>query len=461
MVMRRGVLAQPVGSGALPGPAGTVYQTMDGFGSSERLFDDPHVHNNFNSTTQRSATTLTVAQQDAVLDALYIELGLTRVRPVQPEPRTAGGEIEIANDNSDPAVTDLTQFDFTWKKLDGHANFIGRARSRGVTQSFYSPLDRETWMGITTANDAAEYGEWLFAQTKRSINQGGDVSHISVANEPSYTRNNMSGTFIRDVIKNVGPRLAAIGRSDVKFVIPDDVRSSNGALKATTILADATARSYVGALATHLYDEVVSNLATPPTPPGLTSLAATYSLPLWMTEFSLAGMASASLGTTAFDWALLMHDLMATYNVTAVDHLWAFFGDWDSGRASLINLNSGGGTTYLGFTRNKVFYYTGQWSQYVKPGALRVGVTRGNGSVEATMFFDGATRVIVAINPTGSSISTTLSSPDLAGVLTMPSYRTSSTENWATTATPSVTSNSISVTLPASSVTTFVGTLGA
>lgn len=35
---------------------GVRYQTMDGFGSSERVFDDPHVFENFNPATGRAAT---------------------------------------------------------------------------------------------------------------------------------------------------------------------------------------------------------------------------------------------------------------------------------------------------------------------------------------------------------------------------------------------------------------------
>src|SRR6266498_809637 len=92
--------------------ASTVYQRMDGFGSSERVFDDPHVFNNFNATTARAATVLTTAQQDEVLDRLYVDLRLTRVRPAQPDQTAEGhmGGIEPRNDNGDPNVTDFSKF---------------------------------------------------------------------------------------------------------------------------------------------------------------------------------------------------------------------------------------------------------------------------------------------------------------------------------------------------------------
>jgi hypothetical protein len=37
---------------------------MDGFGSFERVFDDPHVFNNFNAAAGLAATIMTPAQQD-------------------------------------------------------------------------------------------------------------------------------------------------------------------------------------------------------------------------------------------------------------------------------------------------------------------------------------------------------------------------------------------------------------
>ncbi len=91
--------------------ANMVYQRMDGFGASERVFDDPHVFENFNPVTSRALTVLTPTEQDAVLDRLYVDLQLTRVRPVSPE-TAAGVGIEPQNDNADPNVIDVSKFNF-------------------------------------------------------------------------------------------------------------------------------------------------------------------------------------------------------------------------------------------------------------------------------------------------------------------------------------------------------------
>ena len=71
--------------------AGVRHQTMDGFGHSLRVFDDPHVFENFDPATGRAATVLTTAQQHEVMDRLYRELGLTRVRPVSAETAIGSG----------------------------------------------------------------------------------------------------------------------------------------------------------------------------------------------------------------------------------------------------------------------------------------------------------------------------------------------------------------------------------
>ncbi len=92
--------------------AAKTFQTMQGFGTSIRLFDDPHLFDNFDPITQRAATTMTIAQKDEILDKLYNDLKLTRARPI-----IEGNDIEPVNDNANPNNTDLTKFHFTWKVM--------------------------------------------------------------------------------------------------------------------------------------------------------------------------------------------------------------------------------------------------------------------------------------------------------------------------------------------------------
>jgi len=334
--------------------------------------------------------------------------------------------IEPQNDNADSNVLAPGQFNFAWKNLDAHCAYVARARQRGVTTWFLSPLSRESWMGTTTASDAAEYAEWLLAQALRCQTLGVALPYLSVANEPSYTRNTMSGAFMRDVIKLLGPKLSA-ANLDTLFVIPDDVRSSDAAAKTKTILADPLARSYVGALATHLYDEPLSNVAK------MRALGEQYGLPLWMTEFSLTLGGAAGVGNGAFDYAGLIHELLGTYNVSAVDYQWGFFGKWEMGsQLVVLNYDRGGTEKYAGFTLPKEYYVTGQYSRFVAPGARRVQTAVASAGIKVTAYVDWPRLTIVAFNSNASgNPALSFSLAGLPAVSAVINVRTSDTENWA------------------------------
>ena len=433
--------------------ARTVFQRVDGFGASERVFDDPHVFNNFNPATARALTTLTTNQQNDVLDRLYVDLQLTRVRPANPETQ-AGVGIEPQNDNADPNVINTNGFNFAWKNLDAHTDYIMRARQRGVNTWFLSPLNRETWMGTTTTNDAAEYAEWLLAQALRCQSLGVPLPYLSVANEPSYSRNTLSGAFIRDVIKILGPKLRAANLNTL-FVIPDDVRSSDAAAKTRTIMADPLARPYAGALATHLYDESLTNVTT------MRVLAEQYGLPLWMTEFSLALAGAVGLGNGAFDYAGLMHELLGTYNVSAVDYQWGFFGQWENGsQLVILNHSTSGAQSYTGYTLPKEYYVTGQYSKFVRPGACRVQSISSDTTIKVTAYVDWPTLTIVAFNSnTSGNPAVPFNLTGLPAISAVNPIRTSATENWASLTAIAVTNSAFTATLPHQSVTTFTATL--
>src|SRR3954468_8547616 len=68
------------GAGIVTIDPASHFQTMQGFGTTERLFDDPHVTETFNKTTKRAGIIPPAADQGKIIDALYTQIGLTRVR---------------------------------------------------------------------------------------------------------------------------------------------------------------------------------------------------------------------------------------------------------------------------------------------------------------------------------------------------------------------------------------------
>lgn len=425
----------------------TKYQIMDGFGSSQRPFEDKHIFSSGGSVTIPSSVVLTTEQQNEVLNLLYRDLRLTRVRPI-----LYSNFIEPVNDNTDPQVIDWTKLNFTFVRNDANVEYVKRVRPLGVKTFFISPVKRPNWLGAVTPNDVEEYTEWLMTQLIRWDQLGARLPFINVANEPSYNLNTASPEFIRDVIKILGPKMRNAG-FDTKIVVNDDVRSSDAERQCKIILADPEARQYVGALATHLYDEPYSNISK------MKVLSDQYSLPLWMTEFSCKPLSSAGLQSNApgRSWARLMHDLIAEYNVSAIDYMWGFFGTWD-GATSLVTLSSDSSTNYTGYTLPKAYHVTGHYSRFVDPGAQRILTQSNDPNIKVSAFKNSSSTVIVALNLSFTNQVSQFNLSGLSGVTTMSSYWTSfaGAENWATPSSIPVSELSFTATLQPQSITTFV-----
>ena len=359
------------------------FQTIDGFGSSLRLFDDPHVTNTSDPVTGRGGVVVPPDQQTAILRALYTDIGLTRVR------YTTDANIEPVNDNANPNVTDLTKFNFSWRGGDGFISLVNAARPLGLTRWWGSPITPgESWMG---ANDVPEYVEWALAIIRHWNSSGTPLTYWSLFNEPRYFSGlgNRSPEFMRDAIKAIGAQLVA-ENIPTRIVASDDVNPESTLLDLRVILADPVARQYIRAIATHIYgNETVPVLPNLAALDQLAALAQQYNLPLWMTEW---------FNPDWFTWAKTMHSLLSDYNVSAVDYLWGYFGTWEPAPAQLIAIQSIG-TQYTGFIRTKQYWVMGQYSAYVRPGTVRVAADASTSpALRVTAYYDGTRIVIVALN---------------------------------------------------------------
>ncbi len=424
------------------------YQTMNGFGTSALVFDDPHVFDNFDKKTRRAATILSREQQDEILDRLYVDLGLTRLRP------TFGiGGFEPINDNDDPDVTDLARFDFSWKQNDAQVELAKRAMARGASTIFPTSLGFEDWMrGAAAAPEAAE---WIMTRIRRWRELGVELRYYSVINEPGYRRGRIwSGEFIRDVIKLLGPKLRAEG-FETLFVVPDDWGPKQAYERSKVILADQEARKYVGALAYHLYRGSRTDLEN------MKRLSLKYNLQIWMTEYSLGARYYwkkfyNKKHLDFLDWAVLINDMIVYYHVSAVDYMWGFFGEWEPPVTNLIRLKYDG-ARYRGYELSKQYYATGQFSKYVRPGARRVDAVSSSPAVKVSAYVQEGDLTIVALNTASMGLSVDVSfdtgGPGDGAVLR--ATRTTARENGVSLPSVTVSGSRFSATLPARSITTF------
>ncbi len=397
--------------------------------------------------------TFTEPQKAAIMAALYdpvTGIGLTRARTVDATISGAGAPYDFTYQASRLAA-------FNYGRLDGEADWFARAQAvYPALTTWISPIRSETWMtGFTSTTPDAEkvddWADWLLTFAERCAAQGAPLTHLSVVNEPNYTRFPMSAQFIRDTIKNLGPRLVSAGLAPGGIVITDDLNATNAGPDIDIIMADATARQYVTALACHPYEEAEGSFAQ------MQARAATWNLPLWQTEMgkstlaSMPGSDSSDLGL-----AVAIHNMLALYNCAAVDTQVGAFGEQVSD--SLVELPYTG-STYDGTpVIKRAGYYAGQFWKFVRPGMRRVAITTSNSSVKVSAWRDGTARTIVAINPTAGSLAPVLTSEMLGKVASMSVVRSSAAENWAAQSAQAVTAQSFTPTLPASSVTTFTAT---
>ena len=424
----------PVSGIALPVTDATVtldpaqrFQTIQGFGSSQRLFDDPHLTNTFDPVTQRAAIIPPPAEQAKILDALYVDLGLTRVR-VHPE------GFEPVNDNADPLSADLSKFNFAWRAVDGHIAQTKNLVARGVTTYYASPIIIESWMN---ASNPAEYAEWALVMLRRWRDQGLEMPYYSLMNEPGYSRSGIwSGAWLRDVAKILGARLKAEGFK-TKLVVPDDVSPQDAYERLPTILGDPDARQYIGAVAYHLYGRGGEN--------DVKQIAQQYNIPIWMTEWST---------TDWFEWATAMQELLADDGVSAIDYMWGYFGDWDRAQLVRVRVN---GSSYAGFDFNRQYYAMGQYSRYVRPGAVRIAATSSDANVKVVAFVDETKVIVVATNVGSTDRAVRFELGANATCLTKAeSVRTSESESWKGLPDVTLDAPRFAATVPARSVTTFV-----
>src|SRR5512140_693110 len=284
--------------------ASTTLQTMQGFGATIRLFDDPRTTNTLDPATKHAtaASVPSPTLQGVILDALYTDLALTRVRFLPAE----GGGIEPVNDNADPLASDLTKFDFSWNKSDGQLDLLAEMSRRGVKTWFAAAPTLETWM---TESNPEEYAEWVMVMLRHWRDRGYEMPYYSLKNEPGSAASGgvWSATYLRDVTKILGARMKAEGLK-TKLVVPDDVDPVQAYARLQVILADADARQYVGAVAYQLHASGDGSQ--------IRTLAAQYGIPVWVTDYSAP--------VDFMDVATTMHDVIANGGASAVDYSWGF-----------------------------------------------------------------------------------------------------------------------------------------
>jgi O-glycosyl hydrolase len=393
-------------------------QLIQGFGSSAYTWGDPHLSNSPQTIVPQSA-------QQMILTLVFRKLGLTRVRPVLgPVTEPVKGTFQFAGRGGDWQIA-----------------LVKQEKQYGLRLFFPDPVYLEPWM---TEKDPEDAVQWAVVMLKHWRDAGVLPPYYSVLNEPQVAKN-FSPSWLVQVVRSLGAQLRASGIK-TKLVIPDDENPIDAYRRAAAVLADPQARQYVGAIAYHIYrigglDDLVR----------MRDLARQYRLPLWMTEFNSPNYVSWH---GSFDWAVRMHTLLTLGGVNAIDYLWAFFGSWTR-PATMISLNFDNGV-YRSYTLTPVYWITGQYSRFVKPGYHRVEATPETGSVLASAYRGRRRVVIVALNPGGSTQTAQFSVTGGRFRGPVAAVRSSESETWHTLPSIPLKGRQFTAVLPPQSITTFV-----
>jgi O-glycosyl hydrolase len=379
---------------------------------------------------------------------------------------------------------------YDWSNDPGGQYFLKAAAADGVPDlvGFVNSAPRQyTTNGencddeINTADDAA-YGTYLATIASHFAAEGVDLDQISPMNEPD---NDFSGCTQEGmevpaseragVIDAVGSALSTAGLS-AKVIADESSETTQLLSEAPSWLADATAPGYIAAIAHHTYDNPSDSELEQ-----VGGLGDVNGKPVWATEICCQISGGGGYGAQ-YDPTMAGALTMTNYIYTDLSYADDAAFDWwtalssslgcdpetDSTCATTVNTSStawndgliyydpdyaadGDQTLYM----TKRFYALGQYSRFVRPGAVRYGVSGAPAGVQTMAFWDNGQWTVVAANTNTSA--TSLSVNLGSGTITSSSaHQTDASENLASIAAPAISGSTITASLPAQSVTSYV-----
>jgi glucuronoarabinoxylan endo-1,4-beta-xylanase len=277
---------------------------------------------------------------------------------------------------------------------------------------------------------------------------------LSVQNEPDFCPTTYQGavwnssqldTFIKN---NLGPTFVANGLTSTLIVMPETSLWSSFTSYASTTMADSTAAAYVGINAWHDYDSASS----------ITNPYASQGKKFWETEASAGSGYGPSLCGGCWDpsmadgllWAAIIDNRMAVANANA----WNWFWTIDYATSDNSGLIGSDGVTVA-----KHAYVLGNYAKFVRPGMYRIDATHTPQSGVLVSAYKNSTSgalVIVVINQNSSDVSQTFTLNGTTASSVTP-WVTSGSLNLAQQPDVSVSGGSFTYSLPASSISSFVG----
>lgn len=423
---------------AIAAPLANIYwtqtrQEIDGFGASG-AFSSARTLMNYPENTRNQ-----------ILDLLfspYNGAGLSILRN------------QIGDGVSFPTI-EPSEGSWNWTGDEGQIQLMYAAKARGVNRLWSSVWSPPAWMkdngqvingGQLRTDKYQAYADYLARYVSEYKSRYGlDIYAISAANEPDYTASwatciwspEQFNNFIKN---NLKPTFAA-RKTPAKVILAEtSYWTENMALAA---LNDPLSSSRIDIVAAHNYDY---SSGTPFT------TAKARNKKVWQTEVSYFSRNDSSI-KDGLIWAKQIHSFMTVAEASAW-HYWWLAKNVTDGEA-LINLD----TANYSYSVNKRLFTIGNFSRFVRPGYIRLNSTTSPApGVYTSAYKDSKTGkfAIVVINENTSSQSLSLKLNSFNSDWVVP-YITSATQDLVELPGISLTNGGFNPTLPAQSVTTFVG----
>jgi O-glycosyl hydrolase len=434
----------------------TTYQTIAGFGASEAFGEASTVMNASSSVQQQVLADLYSPTTGAGLTILRNEIGADVGNTI--EPNSPGSP------NAAPTYVPMSQTN----QDQGQLWFAQQIKSRyGVTNVFADAWSAPGYMKTNGSADnggqvcgsagaSCSSGDWRQAYANYLVQYAKDYSaagvpltYLGPSNEPDYSASydsmTMSPAQMVSVLDVLGPTVKNSGLST-----QIDCCAATGwppaARYTSAIESDPTALAATAVATGHGYG------GAPTSPlPGWNKQA-------WETEWStFDGFNTAwddGSDASGMTWAQHIHQGLTSADLSAFLYWWGSTTPSENGdNEGLLQIS---GSSVIPTGRLWAF---ANYSRYIHPGAVRIGASSSNGSVDLSAYknTDGSV-AIVALN-TGSgadSINYSLSNTGVANGATVTPYLTNGSNTVAAQGGTTVSGGSFTATIPGRSLVTYV-----
>jgi O-glycosyl hydrolase len=437
----------------------TTYQTITGFGASEAFGEASTVMSASSSVQQQVLADLYSPTTGAGLTMLRNEISAdsgATIEPTAPSgPSATPSYASLASINQDQGQL--------WFAQQIKADY-------GVTNVFADAWSAPSFMKTNNATDnggavcglsgaTCSSGNWVqayanyLAQYAKDYSAAGiPLTYLGPENEAnlstSYDSMQLSPAQSAQLLDTLGPTMAASGTStQVECCATEGWDYAQQ--YAAAIESDTTANSYTKVFTSHGYTQAP------------TSALSGWSKPAWQTEWStFEGWDPAwDDGTDAsgLAWAQHIYQGLTGSNLSAFLYWWGSTTPSENGDNEGLLLLNGSSIT----TSGRLWAFA-NYSRYIKPGAVRIAASSGNGALELSAYKNpDGTIAVVALNTASSAdtVNYALTGTGVAGGTATPVLTDAASNAVAQSAIP-VNAGTFTATIPARALETFVITPG-